>query len=121
MAFIALNFVMGVRKLPSYKDCWSSHPMLRDPHISDVMFLKKFQWLLANFHLNDNNQMPSRGDKNFDKLYKVRPFHNLNEQFLKSYKPTECQSIDESMIKFKGRSSFKQCIPKKPIKREYKV
>ena len=66
--------------------------------------------------------MPSRGDENFDKLYKVRPFLNgLNEQFSKFYKPTEYQAVDESMIKFKGRCSFKQYIPKKPIKRGYKV
>lgn len=30
-------------------------------------------------------------------------------------------SIDESMIKFKGRSSLKQYMPLKPIKRGYKV
>lgn len=45
----------------------------------------------------------------------------LPETYAKSYKPTEKQSIDESMIKFKVRSSLKQFIPLKPIKRDYKV
>lgn len=31
------------------------------------------------------------------------------------------QSVDEAMIKFKGRSSLKQYMPLKPIKRGYKV
>lgn len=30
-------------------------------------------------------------------------------------------SIDESMVRFKGRKSFKQYMPMKPIKRELKV
>lgn len=34
---------------------------------------------------------------------------------------SENVSIDESMIKFKGRSSLKQYLPKKPIKRGFKV
>lgn len=34
---------------------------------------------------------------------------------------SECQSVDESMILFKGRSSLRQYIPSKPIKRGHKV
>jgi hypothetical protein len=37
------------------------------------------------------------------------------------YKPSEAQSIDESMIHFKGRPSFHQYMPQKPITRAYKV
>ena len=39
----------------------------------------------------------------------------------KKYILGEYVSIDESMIKFKGRSSLKQYLPKKPIKRGFKV
>ena len=89
-SFIAVNFLMGIKTMPSYKDYWSSDPMLRDPYISNIMTLKRFQWLLANFHLNDNSQMPSRDDPNFDKLYKLRPLlDGLNQQYSKCYKPTE--------------------------------
>ncbi|XP_055918585.1 piggyBac transposable element-derived protein 4-like [Eupeodes corollae] len=35
--------------------------------------------------------------------------------------PSKHQAIDESMIKFKGRSSLRQYMPMKPIKRGYKV
>ncbi|GFV56862.1 piggyBac transposable element-derived protein 4 [Trichonephila clavipes] len=41
--------------------------------------------------------------------------------FLKVFKPGQKQAIDENMIKFRERSSLKQYIPKKPIKRGYKV
>ena len=120
--FIAVNFLMGIEKLSSYKDYWSSHPMIQDQYISKTMSLKRFQWFLSNFHLNDNTKMPSREDNSYDKLYKVWPFlKNLNKQFLNCYEPSEVQAIDESMIKFKGRRSVKQYIPLKPIKRGCKV
>jgi len=54
-------------------------------------------------------------------LYKLRPLLDRFQETLKTYwKPSKYQSIDESMIKFKGRSSLKQYLPAKPIKRGYK-
>ncbi|CAG4935850.1 unnamed protein product [Parnassius apollo] len=43
-----------------------------------------------------------------------------NETFQKNCSSSQNQSIDESMIKFKGKSFMKQYMPKKPIKRGYK-
>ena len=40
---------------------------------------------------------------------------------LSVYKPNRDMSVDEAMIPFKGRSSLKQYMPKKPIKRGIKV
>ena len=40
---------------------------------------------------------------------------------MNSYKPACENSIDEAMIPFKGRSSMKQYMPKKPIKRGFKI
>lgn len=71
------------------------------------MPLKKFQWFLSNLHINDNNLQPLRHEPNFDKLYKIRSFlDHLSKTFLQCMNPNEFQSIDESMIKFKGRSSI---------------
>jgi len=116
--FLGINLVMGIKKLPSFKDYWSSSLEIRDNYISRVMSLKRFAFFLGNFHINDNSTMPQKKDPNYDKLYKVRPLlDRLSETFAKYYNPIEHQSIDESMIKFKGRSSMKQYIPQKPIKR----
>ena len=66
--------------------------------------------------------MPKRNDPQFDKLYKVRPLINkLSETFETYFHPSECQSIDECMVKFKGRSSIKQYMPMKPAKCGYKA
>lgn len=113
---------MGIKRYPSYRDCWSSAPDLHDHYISSVMDVNRFGWLLSHIHLNDNSRMPKRGDPAFDKLYKVRPFlEEIQGKFLKCFKPGETLAVDESMIKFKGRSCLKQYMPKKPIKRGYKV
>lgn len=54
--------------------------------------------------------------------YRIRPFiSELRKNLKKCYNPHRSISIDESMIKFKGRSCLKQYMPKKPIKRGYKV
>lgn len=120
--FLAINIAMGIKKLPSYKDYWSANIQLRDNYIASLMPLKKFQWCLSNLHINDNNLEPRRHEQNYDKLYKVRPyFDHLSKTFLQCMNPNEFQSIDESMIKFKGRSTMKQYMPMKPIKRGYKI
>ena len=57
-----------------------------------------------------------------DKLYKLRPVvDSLNKSFWQSRNPREYLSIDESMIKFKGRSSMKQYNPMKPLKSGFKL
>ena len=58
----------------------------------------------------------------YDRLAKVRPvIETLRSSFLSSYNPHRENSIDEAMLKFKGRSTLKQYMPKKPIKRGFKV
>lgn len=36
----------------------------------------RFEWLLANIHLNDNKEQPKKGENGYDKLYK-RILENL--------------------------------------------
>jgi hypothetical protein len=45
----------------------------------------------------------------------------MNNNYVKLYNLSRRQSIDESMILFKGRHSIKQYNPMKPIKRGYKL
>lgn len=68
--FFGINILMGVKKMPSYRDFWSSDPMLRDNYISSAA-VNRFGWLLSNFHINDNQKMPKSGEPGFDKLYKI--------------------------------------------------
>ena len=107
--FIGVNIMMGIKRLPSYRDYWSSNPQLNDAYISSSMPVKRFSFLLSNLHLNDQTIEPKKEDANFDKLYKIRPLiENISETYLHCYDPTREQFIDESMVKFKGRSTMKQ-------------
>ncbi|VEN49496.1 unnamed protein product, partial [Callosobruchus maculatus] len=71
--FMGLNILMGVKRLPSYKDYWSVQYEIRDHFIASCMSRNRFGWLLGNIHLNDNTLEPKKVDPKYDKLYKLRP------------------------------------------------
>ncbi|CAH2091384.1 unnamed protein product [Euphydryas editha] len=121
-AFLGMLVLMGVHPLPNIDLYWSSDPFFCVSEIADVMTSKRFKMILKNLHLNDNSQMPKKGEPQFDKLYKIRPLiKTMNETFQSAAKNTCSQSIDECMVKFKGRSSLKQFLPNKPVKRGFKI
>ncbi|XP_018403038.1 PREDICTED: piggyBac transposable element-derived protein 3-like [Cyphomyrmex costatus] len=98
LIFLGVNILMGIKKLPSYRDFWSSDVKLNDPFISSLMTVNRFGFFLSNIHIADNTKQPKKN----------------------CWKPNKYLSVDESMIKFKDRSSLKQYMPAKPIKRGYK-
>ena len=70
----------------------------------------------------DNSTLAQRGDPEYDRLGKIRSVIDaVNEALVSSYDPSCENSIDEAMIKFKGRSSLKQYVPLKPVKRGIKA
>lgn len=100
---------MGYHVLPSMRLYWSSEPTFHIEAISKVMSLRRFLLILRFLHLNDNSQMPKRGEDNYDKLYKLRPMITfLQNKYQELFNPCRFLSIDESMVGFKGRSSLKQ-------------
>lgn len=118
-AFLGINFCMGYHKLPSYKLYWNTSEDLNVRSISKAMSRDRFREILSNIHVNNNANLPNN---NKDKLYKLRPMIDaLNKIFPEAYRGTRELSVDESMIKFNGRSTIKQYNPMKPIKRGYKL
>jgi len=86
------------------------------------MTVNRFGWFLSNLHCNDSSLEPKRGSPSFDKLYKLRTvIEKFSECSIKSKNHTQNLTNDESMVKFKGRSTIKQYMQQKPIKREYKI
>ena len=71
--------------------------------------------IIRYMHFVDNTTLLPRTDPNYDKLGKIRPIvDHLSHQFLTVYNPHRETSIDEEMVAFKGRSSMKQYVPKRP-------
>ena len=92
------------------------------PHIVQSFPRTRFFRILRQLHFNDNSLAIPRGQPGYDRAYKVRPIiDNIREKCLTLYKPHKENAVDEAMVKFKGRSTLKQCMPAKPIKRGYKV
>lgn len=121
-AFLGILIIMGYHVLPSIDLYWSSDPDFRVNEIASTMTAKRFKQILRCLHLNDNTQCPARTSPEFDKLFKLRPLLTLiNQACQENAHDSSSQSIDESMILFKGRSSLKQYMPMKPIKRGFKV
>ncbi|CAG9568339.1 unnamed protein product [Danaus chrysippus] len=119
LTFIGINFFMGYNTRPAWRDHYSSAPDLNNALICKTLPRDRFAIILSHLHCNDSSKMPS-GCK--DKLYKIRPMIDaLNKKFEMVYHGTRELSVDESMIKFKGRSVLKQYLPMKPIKRGYKL
>ena len=66
--------------------------------------------------------MLPREDRNYDKLFKVRPLLDaVSTTFRQEYRPSKFLSVDEGMVKYKGRLGFKQYMPMKPVKRGIKI
>ena len=109
--FIFVQFMFGVHRMPETAMYWSTDPLLRVPAIADIMSKGRFQKLSQYFHLNDNRAAVPKGQPGYDPLFKVRPLLNVVlENSRAHYSPGQDISIDEAMIKFNGRLSFKQYI-----------
>lgn len=123
-AFFGMIIMMGIHVLPSIDHYWSSDPALRVDFIADVMPVKRFKKILENMHFNDNSTQVPRSAPGYDKLHKVRPIIDMLNSNIGNkcfYIPSSYVAVDESMIRFKGRSAIKQYMPLKPIKWGYKV
>ena len=122
-AWIGMNIRLGLKGTSAIDDIWSTKAFLHDSCLSRIMSRNRYWALSRYFHTSDNSQaIHDRLHPNYDPLYKVRALINLaNANFAKAYNPKQNLSIDEAMIKFKGRHYSKQYLPKKPIKWGFKV
>lgn len=121
-SFIGLLIAMGLHGLPAFRLFWSTDPLFRVQPVADVMTRQRFMKLLGNLHINDNSTAAPRGDPQYDRLHKIRPLlTEMNKHFQTEAVSSSSQSIDEAMIRFKGRSAIRQYMPMKPTKRGFKV
>ncbi|CAH2106616.1 unnamed protein product [Euphydryas editha] len=112
---------MSINPISDSQLYWSTDTFYNNPVISEVIPSKRFKKITENIHLTDIRTKVPKTSPLYDKLCKIRPLvEKLNETFGEACTSSQSQSIDETMVKFKGKSSMKQYMPKKPIKRGYK-
>eukprot|EP00745_Piridium_sociabile_P039652 TRINITY_DN74564_c0_g1_i2.p1 TRINITY_DN74564_c0_g1~~TRINITY_DN74564_c0_g1_i2.p1 ORF type:complete len:596 (+),score=111.91 TRINITY_DN74564_c0_g1_i2:65-1852(+) len=121
-AYIGLLMFMNVSKLPNRTMYWRENSPYYNFWLSSVMTKSRFEQLARYFHLADSTQAVPRGQDGYDPLYKVRPLISLTQDsFAMQFLPGQNLTVDEAMIKFKGRCGFLQYLPAKPTKWGMKV
>ena len=79
-AFLWINFIMGINKLPSLEDYWLTDKCIGKEKIQDIMTRKMFQSILLNLHFSNNDS-----DSKTDKSYKIHTvIEHLNKAFAES-------------------------------------
>ena len=121
-AYLGFCILMGINQLPALDDYWSTDPMLHYSPVADRITRDRFREMSRYLHFVGNATLTPRGSPGHDRLGKVRPvLDHLSSRFLDLYDPHREVAVDEAMIKFTGRSSLKQFMPLKPVKRGIKV
>lgn len=113
---------MSVIQIPEQSMYWSRDWLFGNFFIPNVITRDRFDKISQYLHCNDSTTNPPAGQPGHDMLHHIRPVHDIVlQQCLNLYNPHRDQSVDEAMVKFRGRLSFKQYMPMKPVKHGIKV
>ncbi|XP_021952069.1 piggyBac transposable element-derived protein 4-like [Folsomia candida] len=109
--FFSLVMMMGLVIKPEIKDYWSTDSMFCTPFFGQVMSRNRFESILRGFHLVDNDTVPPN---NKDRYIKFGSFMDkLFQNFRKAINLGSFLTVDETLLSFKGRLSFKQYLKDK--------
>jgi len=107
--FLGIVLYMGIVKMPTIASYWKTSKFYKNSFIPKVMSRNRFQLLLRFIHFCSEDE----ADRN-DRLYKVSALvDQLNQLFAFQVQPGKEMVIDESIIPFRGRLSFRQYVPNK--------
>ena len=113
--FLGLTLLTGlIGKRGHLSEYWSTNPLFFTPFFGQTMKRNRYQIIMKFLHFNDNEARPLDST---DKLYKLRPIHDkIVGNWRQLFNPGEQISIDEGMLKWRGRLSFRVYNKDKPIK-----
>lgn len=107
--FIGVLLFMGVAPLPEIRLYWSQKEIYWNSRIQNAMKHDRFISILKYLYFSDNSTARTE-----DCLYKLRNIVDaIVHTFKNTFKPGKNIVIDETMILWKGRLSFRQYIPGK--------
>ncbi|XP_017756490.1 PREDICTED: piggyBac transposable element-derived protein 4-like [Eufriesea mexicana] len=117
-AYYALHISMSQVKKSNVQLYWTTRAaVVETPIFKKTMPFKRFRQISRFLHFFDNETADGS-----DRLRKVRPIINLwNEKFKEIYTPNDYVSIDESLMKYKGRLAYKQFDPSKTARFGLKI
>lgn len=119
--FLGLSYRMAYHVMPRIRDYWSKESDLHVACVANHMAGRRYEEVRSALHFSDNATTLDKDHPMYDRACKIRPLLNhLNYHFQQALQPTQTQSIDEHMIKFKGRNVMRQYVKSKPIKWGFK-
>jgi len=104
--FTAINMLMARNKKLELREYWSTDSLLYTPIFGQIMSRNRYQILLRYLHFTNNDQKVAG-----DRLYKIQMvLTEVKKNFRDAMVPFQNLVIDESLLLWKGRLSFKQFI-----------
>ncbi len=97
------RLIMSYNRLPEFHDYWSSKRSLGNNLIREVISRDRFCLVFRKLYFASPKK-----PEDASKIYYIEDFANcLRRKFIQNFEDSSAQSIDESVAKFKGRSSLK--------------
>lgn len=104
---LGVILIISCNHLPEFHDYWSQKSSMGNEMVKQIISRDRFCVLFGKLYFTSPQKPP-----NASKIYHVEDMVEfLRTVFQRHREDSSFQSIDESMIKFKGRSSLKQCMP----------
>lgn len=109
--YFGLLVLMGIDRRPKLSMYWSREFLVNTPAFSALMSRDRFLLIRRFLHFVDNSGY-QRGVSG--KLFKIKPvLEYFQSKFQSLFHPGKFFAVDESLLLWKGRLSWKQYIPKK--------
>ena len=117
--FIAVVIFMGFHELPSISDYWSSSWTCFTPVPRAFGTRIRFESILQFLKVVDHTKEDKKKEGKLTKIKYILEY--IKDKCMSLFQPPCLLSIDERMVKSKGRSGMRQYIRDKPIKWGYKL
>lgn len=109
--YFGLLVLMGIDRRPKFSMYWSREFLVNTPAFSALMSRDRFLLIRRFLHFVDNSGY-QRGVSG--ELFKIKPvLEYFQSKFQSLFHPGKFFAVDESLLLWKGRLSWKQYIPKK--------
>jgi hypothetical protein len=114
--YIAARIRMGIARLPETAMYWQAE--YRDSYVTQLFTRDRFEELQHYWHIAP----PTPAGEKHNVVQKIAPLYDhCQTAFVNHYTPGSAFALDESMVRCKGRTSWKSTIKTKPIPTGYKV
>ena len=126
-AFFGFCILMGINHLPALHHYWSSDPIFHYAPVADCISRDRFLAIWRFMHFTHASPPPTPSTPS-PSTHQCSPARSSLQGPSRDhscvgchYRPNREQAVDEALVAFKGRSSMKQYLPMKPVKRGFKI